>query len=130
MHDEDAPAIGGRVDGLLLERDVAVVSDESGHELVVVPRDIDDARAFARFAQEFLDDVVVLLRPIDATTKLPDIDEIADDVERLHLVIAKELEKCVAFDERVPRWRSETQAVRTRRGDGAVTTRTFRKRLC
>src|SRR5688572_16166203 len=93
MNDENAPPIGGLVDGLFLDRDVAVVTAELADEIVVVARDVNDARSFARFAQEFLNDVVMLLRPVNSAPHLPDIDEIADNVERLHFVIAKEIEQ-------------------------------------
>ncbi len=59
----------------------------------MVSRDVNHARAFAGFAQDLLDDIVVLLRPIEATPQLPEIDQIADDVERLHLIVTEEIEK-------------------------------------
>ena len=75
------------------DRDMAVVAAKASEEFVVVAGDVNDARAFARFAQEFLDDVVVLLRPIDSAPHLPDIDQVADDVERFEIVIAQEFEE-------------------------------------
>ena len=59
----------------------------------MIAGDINDVCAFARFAQEFLDDIVVLLRPIDSAPHLPDIDQVADDVERFEIVIAQEFQE-------------------------------------
>src|SRR5438067_9802254 len=72
---------------------MAVVAAKAGDEFIVVARDVDDARALARFAEKFLDDVVVLLRPINSAPHLPDIDKIPDDVERLELMVAEKLEE-------------------------------------
>jgi hypothetical protein len=59
----------------------------------VVARDVDNTRAFARFAQNLLDDVIMLLRPVTATAHLPDIDQIADDVEHLEIVLTQKIEE-------------------------------------
>ncbi|MEY2504402.1 MAG: hypothetical protein QOG27_682, partial [Verrucomicrobiota bacterium] len=93
MNDEDASAIGRQVDRLFLDRDMTVVAAKAPHQFIVIPGDVDDARAFARFAQKFLDDVVVLLRPVNSAAHLPGIDEVADDVERFQFVIAEEIEQ-------------------------------------
>ena len=65
----------------------------AGEKLIVVPRDVDDPGAFARFAQQFLDDVVMFLRPINPAPQRPDIDQIADDVERLELVVLQKMKQ-------------------------------------
>src|SRR5947207_13005363 len=72
---------------------MAVVAAKAGDEFIVVARDVDDARALARFAEKFLDDVVVLLRPINSAPHLPDVDEIPDEVERLELMVAQKLKE-------------------------------------
>jgi len=59
----------------------------------VVTWDVNDARSLARFAENLLDDVVVLLRPVTTATQLPDIDQIAHDIERLAFVFAQEIEQ-------------------------------------
>src|ERR1700682_3838814 len=93
VNNQNAPPIGGGVDEVFGDRDMAVVTAKASEEFVVVAGDVNDASAFARFAQEFLDDVVVLLRPIDSAPHLPDIDQIADDVERFEFVIAQKIPK-------------------------------------
>jgi len=44
-------------------------------------------------AQDFLDDVVVLLRPINSAAQSPDIDQIAHHIERLEVVLAEKIEQ-------------------------------------
>src|SRR5262249_40520105 len=63
------------------------------HEFVVISRDVDDAGTLAGLAQDFLDDVVVLLRPINSATQRPDINEIPHYVERVEIVLAKKIEQ-------------------------------------
>ena len=93
VNDQDAFAGGGNVDCSLLDFDVAVGAAEIGHQLVVISRDVDHVRAFAGFAEDFLNHVVVLLRPINSATQRPDIDEVADDIERLEIVLAQKVEQ-------------------------------------
>ena len=93
VDNEEAAAVGCGVDRLLLNCDVAVIPVETGDELIVVSRDVDYAGALAGRAQNFLDDVVVLLWPVGPAAELPDINQITDDIERLDLVVAQEVEK-------------------------------------
>ena len=51
---------------------------EMAAELVVIARNVDDARTFARRAQDLLDDVVVRLRPVPFATDLPAVDDVTD----------------------------------------------------
>ena len=53
----------------LLDFDVAISATEVGDQLVVISRDINHASAFARLTQNFLDDIVVLLWPINPATQ-------------------------------------------------------------
>jgi len=98
VHDEKAASIRGEMDVVFLHGDGAVDAEEIGKELVVVAGDVDDLCAFAAFAEDLLDDVAVLLRPVDAAAEFPDVDEIADDVEGVEFVVPEELEEgaCVA----------------------------------
>ena len=77
----------------LLDLDVAVGATEVRHQLVVISRDLDHVHAFAGFAQNFLDHVIVLLRPVNSATQRPDIDQVADDVQSLEIVRAQEIEQ-------------------------------------
>src|SRR6266513_8647 len=81
VNNQNAFARGGHVDCSLLDVDIAVNATEVGHQLVVISRYVDDVRAFARFSQNFLDHVIVLLRPINSPTQRPDIDQVAYDVQ-------------------------------------------------
>src|SRR5205085_9875782 len=83
---------GRDVNGMFLNRNISVSARERADELVVISRNVNDRHAFARFSQNFLDHVVVLLRPVAAASQLPDVDQITDDIEFLAIVIAQKLE--------------------------------------
>ena len=59
----------------------------------MIARHIDDARALARLAQELLHHVVVRLRPVPARAQLPAVDDVADEIDRLGVVPAQEVEQ-------------------------------------
>ena len=50
-------------------------------------------RVPSRFPQNFLDDVIVLLWPITAAAQLPDVDQIADDVESFGFIVAQKIKQ-------------------------------------
>ncbi len=76
----------------LLDLDVAVGPAEVGHQLIVISGDVDYMRALASFAQNFLDHVVVLLRPVNSATQRPNIDQVAHDIESIEIVLAQKIE--------------------------------------
>jgi hypothetical protein len=82
----------------LLDLDIAVDAAKASHEFIVVSRDVNHARALACFAQNFLDYVIMLLRPINSATQRLNIDQIADDVERAEIILAQKVQQrsCVA----------------------------------
>src|SRR5213592_5260503 len=92
VNDQHPTSVCQTMNGTLLNGNVAVGTEKSGEHLVVVTGDVNDARSLARFAENLLDDVVVLLRPVTAATQLPDVDQIAHDIERLAFVFAQEIE--------------------------------------
>ncbi len=63
----------------------------------MIARQVDDARALARLAQQLLHDVVVVLRPVPARAQLPAVDDIADQIDRVGVVIAQEIEKLLGL---------------------------------
>src|SRR5947208_5261471 len=93
VNDEHPTSVRQTMDGVLLHNDVAVGAEKSGEHFVVVTWDVNDPRAFARFAENLLDDVVVLLQPVTAATQLPDVDQIAHDIKRFAFVFAQEVEQ-------------------------------------
>ena len=96
VRDPQPLAVGGDVQPLVDDVDAAeVVADVAARELVVVAGNEDHARALARLAQQLLDDVVVRLRPVPAAAQLPAVDDVADEVERLALGAAQEVEQRV-----------------------------------
>ena len=93
VDDEHATSVRQTMNRVFLHGDVTVGAVEFGEQIVMIARDVNDAGAFARFAKDFLDDVVMLLWPVDSATQLPDVDQIANDVERFELVFAEEIEQ-------------------------------------
>ena len=59
----------------------------------MIAGDVDDAGALPRLAQELLDDVVMLLRPVPALLQPPAVDDVADEIDRLGVVVAQEVEE-------------------------------------
>src|SRR5439155_22447621 len=82
------------MNGVLLDVDVPISTEEVGYELIVISRNVNYASALTGFTQYFLDDVVMLLRPINSAAKRPDIDEISHYVERLKIILTEKIEQC------------------------------------
>ena len=97
VDDEDFSAVRRGVDRVLADFDAGVVPVEGGEEFVVVADDVNDLGAFAALAEEFLDHIVVILGPVDSATKSPDIDQIADKVERLKFRIPEKINQGAGF---------------------------------
>jgi len=66
-------------------------------ELVVIPGDVDDPGALPRLPQDLLDDVVVGLRPVPPASQHPPVEQVADDVQRVRVVVAQELEELLGL---------------------------------
>ena len=94
VDDQIAPAVGGDVHGRLAHLDAAEMrAVEFAQEFVVVARHIDDPGALAALAQKLLDHVVVGLRPEPAGFQPPPVDDVADEVDRVRLVMLEEFEQ-------------------------------------
>ena len=82
------------MDGVLDHLDAAEMGAVIvAQEFVVIAGQVDEAGALARLAQKLLHHVVVRLRPIPARAQLPAVDDIADQIDRLGIVIAQEVEQ-------------------------------------
>jgi hypothetical protein len=77
--------------------DGAEMTEKVRDKFIVIPRNVNDAGAFATGAQYFLDDVIVRLWPVNASTKLPYVDEVSDDVKFIEFVVAEELEQGIGL---------------------------------
>ncbi|MGF6656117.1 hypothetical protein OKW34_006707 [Paraburkholderia youngii] len=94
MHDPQPLAGERRVERFAAHVDVAEREvAELARGFVVIAGHVDDLGAFARFAQHFLHDVVVGLRPVPAFLQLPAVDDVADQVQVLRFVVAQEVEQ-------------------------------------
>ena len=63
----------------------------------MIARYVDDTRALARLAQKLLHDVVVMLRPVPAGLQLPAVDDVADEVDRVGVMVAEEVEQAIGL---------------------------------
>jgi len=75
------------LDGDAAELQAAIVA----HRFVVIARDINKVGTLADLAQQLLQDIVVGLRPIDATLDMPEIDNVADQVNAEGVMVAQEI---------------------------------------
>ena len=93
VHDEKAPAVGSLVLGVAHDLDAAErEADELARELVVIAGDEHHARAAPHFAQQFLDHVVMRLRPVEARPHAPAVDDVADQKIGVGFVVPEEIE--------------------------------------
>ena len=69
----------------------------AAQEFVVIAGHVDDARSLAALAQELLHHVVMGLRPVPAGFQRPAIDDIADQVDRVGVVMAEEVDELVGL---------------------------------
>ena len=94
VDDEEAAPVGRLVDHRFLDVDATEVHAEVGAgELVVVARHEDDLGALAHLAQQLLHHVVVRLRPVPAAAQRPAVDDVADEVDHLRVVVAQEIDE-------------------------------------
>src|SRR4029434_6263261 len=94
VQDEDPASVGRNVKCVFLDRDRAVSAEVTGEKFIVIAWNVDDPRPLAGLAQNLLNHVVMLLRPVNATFERPDVDQITDDVERFELVFLEKGKKC------------------------------------
>lgn len=82
MQDEKPPPVSHYVNGLRQNGDATeAMVGEIAKSLVMVTGNINDACSLARFAQDFLDHVIMLLTPIPGFTHAPDVDDITDKIQ-------------------------------------------------
>src|SRR5581483_8219149 len=94
VDDEEAAPVGGFMDRGFGDVDAAEMRAViATQEFVVIAGNVDDAGALARFAQQFLYYVVMLLRPVPVGLQLPSIDDVAHQIDYVCVVIAEEIEE-------------------------------------
>jgi hypothetical protein len=91
-------AVGSFVDHAFGDFDAAEMhAREVAQEFVVIAGDIDDPRSLARLAQQLLDHVVAVLRPVPAALQAPAVDDVADEEDRIGVVILQEIDQEVGL---------------------------------
>ena len=94
MNDEILFAIGPHVDRLASHGDAAKPhADELLDEFVMVAADINDLGVLAAFAEQLLDEHVIVIAPEPAVLELPAVNKVADDVEVFAIHQAKEIQQ-------------------------------------
>ena len=78
----------------------------------MIARNIDHAGAVTRFSQQFLDDVIMFLRPVEAFFQLPAINDVADQIQGFTARIFQKMQQLFGTGP----WRSE---MRVRDPDGS-----------
>jgi len=96
VDDEKAPSVGKFVDGVFSdfnppEKQPGISADE----IVVVAWNVDDTRTLADFPQKLLHDIVVRLRPIPGALQPPAVENVADEVNRLCIMVAEKIKQQV-----------------------------------
>ncbi len=96
MQQQVAPAVGGDVDVLAPDFDVAEGNAVVfAHRLVVVAGDQHHALAVAGAAQDLLHHGVLRRGPMDAAIHRPEVDDVADQKQVLAFVVSQEVEQTV-----------------------------------
>ena len=94
VDDEVALAVRRLVDGGLLHLDAAEMAAVIvAQEFVVVAGNIDQPASLAHLAQKLLHHVVVGLRPIPALLQPPPVDDVADKIDRVGIVVLQEVKQ-------------------------------------
>ena len=66
-------------------------------EFVMVSGDVDDACALARLSEQFLYNVIAVLRPVPAAPEPPTVNNVADKDNLIGFVIAQEVDEIIRF---------------------------------
>ncbi len=91
---QHAPAVRARVDVFAMDLQVAEYrAVEIAEHFVVVARDEDHLGAALGLAEDRAQHVVVRLRPEHGLLHAPDVDDVADQEQRVHLDVMQEIEQ-------------------------------------
>ena len=98
MHDEIAPAVAGGVNDVVVdldaaERRTAIIA----HSLLVIAGNVDDAATLPHLAKQLLQHVVMRLQPDRAALHSPEIDDVADQVDSVGVMMLEEVEEGVGL---------------------------------
>ena len=87
-------AISNLVDVVFLDSNLAKIETEiMARSFVMIARNIDNAGTVAGLAKQFLNDVIMFLRPEKAFLQLPAINDIAYEIEFLTTCVFQKMEQ-------------------------------------
>lgn len=87
-------APGSGVQGVRKDRDAAHLQvGERAQKIIVVSGDVGHLGAFPHFAEQFLDDIIMRLRPMPAPLEHPAIDHVADEIPLFGVMMLEEIEQ-------------------------------------
>ena len=94
MDNPQSLAIGSFVDVVFLDSNLAKIETEiMARGFVMVAWNIDNASTVAGLAKQFLNDVIMFLRPEKAFLQLPAINDIAHEIECLATCVFQKVEQ-------------------------------------
>ena len=96
MDNPQSLAIGSFMDVVFLNSNLAKIETEiMARGFVMIAWNIDNASTVAGLAKQFLNDVIMVLRPEKAFLQLPAINNIAHEIECLATCVFQKMEKCI-----------------------------------
>ena len=94
MDNPQSLAIGSFMDVVFLDSNLAKIETEiMARGFVMIAWNIDNASTVAGLAKQFLNDVIMFLRPEKAFLQLPTINNIAYEIEFLTTCVFQKMEK-------------------------------------
>ena len=94
MHDEKVAAIRGLMHDVMVDLDGAEThSAIASDTFVVITRNENDLRSLAGFAKKLLQHIIMRLQPQRAPPDAPEIDNVADEIDRVGIVVAEKIKK-------------------------------------
>ncbi len=100
VHDQQVAAVGGLVQDLMADLYAVAAGAEAVAKIgVVVAGNVDDTGAGARLGQDGADHGAVRGRPMPAAAQALDVKDVADEIERLGLIVGQKIQQIFSFAE-------------------------------
>jgi hypothetical protein len=94
VHDEKAAPVCGHVYDIVVDLNSAEAhSAVTSDALIVIARNEDDLRSLAGLAKKLLQHIIMRLQPQGTPPDAPKIDDVADEIDRVGIVVAEKIKK-------------------------------------